>query len=169
MQSINSLRLYPAVFLSCSGWLATAIWHLSLALLVMLCLSTGRATAAEQNYDTLVEQALTYRNDGNFVAAEQSLRQARDLASDTREVDYLLGMVLAFQERFEESMGLLDSALDTYPSDTQLQLAKGRVHSYLGQYSQSLTWVNRVLADQPDNLEALVLSARVNFYNENYA
>ncbi len=119
------------------------------------------------DYDTLLQRALDQRNAGNFSDAEQNLRAARVLAVETSEIDFLLGMVLAFQEKFDESMDVLSKALARYPDDIQLQLAKARVLSYQGRHYESLSVMAAVLVRQPGNREAQMLAARVNFHARN--
>jgi len=134
---------------------------------MLLCCSVV-AIAAEADYDTLIQDALQLRNIGNFTAAEEILRSARNLANETNEVDYLLGMMLAFQERFIEAAAMLDQALSIYPDDIQLLLGKARVLSYQGAYGESIEMANSVLEVLPDNSEALSLLARVYYYQRRY-
>src|SRR5688572_4597051 len=98
--------------------------------LLALLLVCGSAVA--QDYDSLIQQALRQRNAGDFAAAEQTLRQAYAIPADKSEVSYLLAMVLAFQQRYIEAMDLIDTALETYPDNIDLQLARARVLSYQG-------------------------------------
>ena len=130
----NSIRriTYPAV------WLLLAVFNLGFY-----------ANAAPATYDSLLQEALDLRNAGNFTGAEQTLRNARTLAADTNEIDYLLGMTLAFQDRFTEALQVLDSALVSYPEDIQLQIARARVYSYKGEYETALELTEKVLEEDP--------------------
>jgi len=138
-------------------WLLFAVVNLGLC-----------ANASPVTYDSLLQEALDQRNAGNFGAAERALRDARTLAADTNEIDYLLGMILAFQERFNESLQVLDSSLISYPDDIQLQLARARVSSYQGDYETALALTDTVLEQDPGNTEAIMLQARVSYYRKDY-
>ena len=83
-------------------FMASQFRHLKLSYLILLLLST--TAHGQASYDQLIQQALQARNAGNFVTAESTLRQARSLAAESNEVDLLLGMTLAFQERYIEAL-----------------------------------------------------------------
>lgn len=120
--------------------------------------------SAEADYDTLIQESLLARNAGEFLRAEDILRQARTLARESNEVDFLLAMVLAFQERYLEANRILDAALERYPTDQQLVLGKARVLSYQGFYREAIEQADRALAANPGNQDALNLKARVFYY-----
>jgi YaiO family outer membrane protein len=124
---------------------------------------------AQQTYDELIQQALQQRNSGEFQSAEASLRQARELARESNEVDNLLGMTLAFQERFIEALDVIEAALERYPDDRSLQLARARVLSYQGMYDQAIASVSSVLGNDSNNIEAQLLRARIYYYQSRYS
>lgn len=124
--------------------------------------------AAEAGYDDLIQQSLQARNSGDFQQAESLLRQARPLARETNEVDFLLGMNQAFQERFIEAMATLNQALEEYPDDIALRLGRARVLSYQGVYDASLAETDILLSADPSNVEARNLQARIYFYQRRY-
>jgi YaiO family outer membrane protein len=141
-----------------------------LRIFILLLMSIYGASAyAAAGYDELIQESLRYRNEGKFQQAESSLRQALPLASETNEVAYLLGMVVAFQQRFVEASRILDAALVTYPHDIQLLIGKARVLSYQGHYTASVDAANSALALAPGNTEALALKARVHYYQRQYS
>lgn len=136
--------------------------------LVWLLTGSAQTWAAEPGYDDLIQQALQARNAGDFVRAEQLLEQARPQARDSNEVDFLLGMVQAFQERFLEAQQTIETALQRYPDDVSLQLARARILSYQGIYDQAITAADTVIASQPDNNDALNLRARIYYYQSRH-
>lgn len=123
-------------------------------------------TALAQDYDALIQQSLKQRNAGNFAAAEQTLRQAYAIPPDKSEVSYLLGMVMAFQQRFDEAMDMIDSGLAQHPDSVDLQLARARVLSFQGVYQEANTLIDQVLMWNPNNIEALNLSGRIALYQQ---
>lgn len=134
---------------------------LTLTLLALALLATP---ALAQDYDALIQQALQQRNQGDLPAAEKILRQARGLAKDKAEADYLLGMVLAFQQKYTEGLQIIEAALQVKPDDIELQLGRARVLSYQGVYQQASQITNKILAKEPANLEALSLAGRLAYY-----
>lgn len=140
----------------------------ALIVLLSLCACSG-AFAAEPSYDDLIQESMQLRNNGDFEQAEAALRAAIPLANETNDVAFLLAMVVAFQERFIESITILDAALQTYPDDIQLILGKARVLSYQGFYRESIDIADRALALNATNIDALALKARVYYYQRRYA
>ncbi len=140
-----------------------------LAVVLSLAITSTSFAASAPTYDALIQQAIAARNAGNFEAAEANLVLARDLANETSEVDFLLGMVQAFQERFIDAMATLDAALERYPDDVSLRLARARVLSYQGIYEQAIDATDDVLASNPGLLEALNLRARIYFYQNRHS
>lgn len=127
------------------------------------------ANAAEATYDELIQESLQLRNSGDFPAAEETLKRTLPLAAETNEVDFLLAMVIAFQERYTEAIEIVDKSLERYPDDIQLILAKARILSYSGAYNESIEIADSVLAIDPNNYEALSLKARVYYYQRRFA
>lgn len=138
------------------------------SLLSFLLLLPVGLNAAEVGYDDLIQQSLQARNIGEFQRAETLLRRARPLARETNEVDLLLGMNQAFQERFIEAMATINGALEEYPDDVGLRLGRARVLSYQGVYDESLADTEIILSADPSNVEARNLQARIYFYQRRF-
>lgn len=142
---------------------------LSWPVLTAALLTSMSLHAAQVGYDELIQESLQARNNGDFEQAEALLLQARPLARDTNEVDFLIGLTQAFQERFLDAMRTLDAALETYPDDVSLKLARARVLSYQGIYGEAIAQTNSILDDDSTNLDARNLRARIYFYQNRYA
>ncbi len=132
--------------------------------ITLLALALLPAAAFAQDYDALIQQAMQQRDKGDLPAAELILRDARKLAKDKAEADYLLGMVLAFQHKYTQGLQIIEAALQVKPDDTELQLGRARILSYQGVYQQAAQITNKVLAKEPNNLDALSLAGRLAFY-----
>lgn len=152
---------------ACRRMFATGVFYF--ILVIAIASGSDEIIAAEADYDTLIQQSLQLRNDGDFEAAEAVLRQAYVIPTEVNEVAYLLAMVLAFQEKFIEADELLDEALERYPLDLQLILAKARVLSYQGVYGESIDVANTILERLPENTEARNLLGRVYYYQRRYS
>lgn len=70
------------------------------------------------------------RNGGDLTGAESRLREAWPLAANKSEVAYLLGMVLAFQGRYDEGQAIIEAALTDYPDNADLQEARVRIQAF---------------------------------------
>lgn len=117
-----------------------------------------------QDYDSLVRNALELRNSGDLAGAEARLREAWPLASDKSEVAYLLGMVLAFQQRFQEGQALITAALADHPGNLDLQLGQARILAFQGQHDDAASAVAALLQQHPGNTEAINLAGRIALY-----
>lgn len=139
---------------------------LRLAALICALSACTTSVAAEQvvDYDALVQEAIALRNAGNMPAAETALRQAWEIVDNKSEAAYLLGLVIAFQDRYAEAIVILDDALVDYPEDNNLLLAKARVRSYQGLLQEAETLAQAVLDEEPGNLEARNLTGRIALY-----
>lgn len=137
-----------------------------LLLLVLLCPLELDSAAFAQDYDSLIHQAITVRNQGNFEEAEQILRQAYPIPADKSEVASLLGMVLAFQERFIEGLAIIDKALIENPDSPDLLMARARILSFQGLYRESEDIVERLLVTDPQNPDLLNLAGRLALYQQ---
>lgn len=136
----------------------------ALATALATALLAASLPALAQDYDTLIQQAIEQRNFGDMAGAEETLRMAYPIPADKTEVAYLLGTVLAFQERYDEALTMIDAALDQNPGNTDLQLARARVLSYRGVYREAETTTAAILAREPQNTEARNLAGRVALY-----
>ncbi len=119
-----------------------------------------------QDYDQLIQQAITQRNAGELAAAEQTLLTAYPIPSDKTEVSTLLAMVIAFQTRYNEALFMLDEALAKNPEDIGLRLGRARVRAFQGLFPEAADWTAEVLQQHPDNIEALNLAGRIALYQQ---
>lgn len=133
-------------------------------LITAVLLASIAGTVVAQDYDTLIKQAMGQRDAGDLAAAEQTLRLAYPIPPDKTEVTYLLGMMIAFQERYAEALDMIDSGLKEHPDSIDLKMARARVLSYTGAYDEAGDIINEVLTQQPDNIEALDLVGRIALY-----
>lgn len=99
-------------------------------LLLSLALLGASPALLAQDYDTLIREALELRNADDLSGAEARLREAWSLADDKSEVAYLLGMVLAFQQRYDEGLTIIEAALRDYPNNPDLQEAQTRIRAF---------------------------------------
>jgi YaiO family outer membrane protein len=118
-------------------------------------------TVRAQDYDTLIQQALDLRNREDFAGAEVLLRQAYPIPPDKSEVATLLGLVLAFQEKFDDAIVVLESELANQPSHPELRLALARVQYFTRDHANARRNITQVLEQDANNLTALILAGRV--------
>ncbi len=138
----------------------------ALSLLFAAVISLMSAGLQAQDYDQLIQQAITERNAGEFAAAEQTLRTAYAIPPDKTEVSTLLAMVIAFQARYEEAISILEDALAQNPDDIGLRLGMARIRAYQSLFAEAAQLADAVAQRHPDNVEALNLSGRIALYQQ---
>lgn len=119
-----------------------------------------------QDYDQLIQQAISQRNAGELGAAELTLREAYRIPEDKTEAATLLAMVIAFQARYQEAIAILEEALAENPTDIGLRLGKARVRAFQGLFPEAAQLTADVVQAHPDNVEALNLAGRIALYQQ---
>ena len=114
-----------------------------------------------QDYDSLIEQARTLQSNGDLAGAEDLLRIALEIPEDKSEVATLLGLNIAFQERYDEGLTMIESELAKQPQQQDLRIALARINYFKRNYTIALSNLDLVLAINDRNLEALLLSGQV--------
>lgn len=129
---------------------------------VVLAPALSETRAAD--YAHLIEQASEARNAGNFAKSEQLLRDALSIAPDSAEAGSLLALVIAFQNRNEEALRLIEEISTKSPEDRFARITYARILSFSGQYSQSIRILNPFLQGEQRDRDALVLAGRIQFF-----
>jgi len=128
----------------------------------------AQIAAPTADFDGLMAQAVAARRAGDFPVAEAHVRRALALRPGDAEARSLLGHVLVFQQRFDEALVELETARRAVPADRDIQLAIARVRSYRGEYAQAEAVADDVLKQEPDNVGAIGLKARLAYYQKRY-
>ena len=137
---------------------------LPIATLLCALAAAELAHAADPVAQTLYDQAVAARNQGDFAGAIEKLEAARRLDRDNLEVSTLLGMVYGFVGRFDDAQRELERAHRLAPRDGDIVLALTRIKAYRHDFAGAERDVASVLARQPRNADALALSGRLAFY-----
>ncbi len=121
--------------------------------------------AFAQLYDELIQDALAARDAGDLPRAESLLREAYPIPDDKSEVALLLGMVVAFQGRYDEALALFDQGLAGNPADSELRMARARVLFWQGETSAASRQLDELLAQDPQHAEARALARQLDAGN----
>jgi YaiO family outer membrane protein len=134
-----------------------------------ICLAGNFAAAAQDQYERLYEIARQARQDGDLGIATAALERAIIFRPNSVDALYLLGMVLAYQDRIPEALVKLRRARDLDPANDEVRLGLARVLGWSGKTSAAEREVSVVLERQPGNSEARLLKARFAYYQDRLA
>lgn len=126
------------------------------------CLFASSSFSPAQDYDSLIQQALSERNAGQFARAEQTLKNAYDIPTDKSEAGGLLTLIIAYQERYTEALELANQLLVDYPNNEQLQIIKARILYYQGNWQDARQTLEPMVARPNPNLDAVSLQGQIN-------
>ncbi len=107
-----------------------------------------------------VNRAILYLRTNRFKEAERDLKRAQALASDSPEIESLLGLLAQKQGATAKAISHLRKAVKQKPRDLATQYALGRLLEKTNdeEYQQAL---KDILAIQPNNLKVLIEHAKV--------
>ncbi len=108
-----------------------------------------------------------YLNTGNGVAAEKELKRAEGLGASGSYLARLMGKALLLQRRYEEVLKL--SAGSGTEDDIDLMVLRARALEGLDEFAKARRLFERVLGKQPENAEALLGLATLEFREGNDA
>jgi tetratricopeptide (TPR) repeat protein len=121
-------------------------------------------TEMEPGYaDGWVNVARARIQEGNMSGAEEMLRRALTIDANLAKTHFFLGTALKSLGRYDEALTHLRAAADKYPRDRVVLNQLGRVLFLKRQYEPAVEALNRVLAVDPEDLQAhynLMLSYR---------
>jgi tetratricopeptide (TPR) repeat protein len=92
--------------------------------------------------------------EGNTTDAETVLRTALEKSPDLAKTHFFLGTTLKTQGRYKEAIDHLRNAAEKYPRDRVVLNQIGRVLFLMRQFEESVEVLNRVLAIDPEDLQA---------------
>ena len=114
-----------------------------------------RVTEMEPGYaDGWVNVGRARLQEGNVSGAEEVLRRALEIDPDLAKSHFFLGMALKALGRYDEALVHLREAAARYPRDRVVLNQTGRVLFLKRQYREALTEFRRVLAIDPEDLQA---------------
>jgi tetratricopeptide (TPR) repeat protein len=123
-----------------------------------------KVTEMEPGYaDGWVNVARARIQEGNMTGAEEMLRKALAIDAGLAKTHFFLGTALKSLGRYDEALTHLRTAADKYPRDRVVLNQLGRVLFLKRQYEPAVEALNRVLAIDPEDLQAhynLMLSYR---------
>jgi tetratricopeptide (TPR) repeat protein len=104
--------------------------------------------------DGYVNVARANLQEGNLPAAEAMLRKALALNPELAKTHFFLGTVLKGLGRYDEALTHLQTASTKYPRDRVVLNQLGRVHFLKRQFPEAVASLKRVLAIDPEDLQA---------------
>jgi tetratricopeptide (TPR) repeat protein len=114
-----------------------------------------KVTEMEPGYaDGWVNVARARLQEGNMAGAEAMLRRALEIDAGLAKTHFFLGTVLKSLGRYDESVSHLRTASEKYPRDRVVLNQLGRVLFLQRQYAPAIDALQRVLAIDPEDLQA---------------
>jgi tetratricopeptide (TPR) repeat protein len=113
--------------------------------------------------DGWVNVARARIQEGNMSAAEEMLKRALGIDPGLAKTHFFLGTALKSLGRYDEAIEHLKTAAAKYPRDRVVLNQLGRVYFLKRQFAESVDALTRVLAIDPEDLQAhynLMLSYR---------
>src|SRR5262245_34588061 len=114
-------------------------------------MSKKKAIAAQQ----LLEQAMNFHRMGLLAEAEQLYRQALETKPRDAQVQHMLGVLRAQQDRLDEALELVSAALRSNPSSFVAASDLGLILHKLGRDAEALSRFDLALAIRADYAPAL--------------
>lgn len=117
----------------------------------------GSSRARELMAQLGVRKSMQAARTGDLDAAEQFCLEGLEIHPDSPDLNSVLGLLYAQQERFEEAVIRLESARRVRPSDPRIVVNLAQIHARLGRFDQArwvLTEGERVLMEQGKVSEA---------------
>lgn len=111
----------------------------------------GSARARELMAQLGVRKSMQAARTGDLDAAEQFCLEGLEIHPDSPDLNSVLGLLYAQQERFEQAVIRLESARRVRPSDSRIVVNLAQIHARLGRFDQArwvLTEGERVLMEQ---------------------
>jgi YaiO family outer membrane protein len=121
-----------------------------------LCLAQPHLAWAATFSETY-EQGVRLKVAGDYPAAERALKEALALQPDNADTLLQLGLVQAYQEKYDGALASLARAHALAPDYHDVTIAIARIRSWQGRDADAIAELDRVLAHAPDHAEALGL------------
>ncbi len=102
-----------------------------------------------------INLARVYISEGNLTDAEAQLQEAESRQPGYLKTAYFRAEVLRGSGYYEEALAEWLTVYEKYPDDRVLLLSIARVHYLMERYPESMQWIERVLAIDPENLGGL--------------
>jgi tetratricopeptide (TPR) repeat protein len=110
---------------------------------------------AEPGYvDGPINVARAQIQEGSVAAAEEMLKKALSIDGRPARAHYFMGLALKALGRYDEALAHFQTASTQYPRDRVVLNQIGRVLFLQRKFSEAITALNRVLAIDPEDLQA---------------
>ncbi len=98
----------------------------------------------------MIEQALDYYQDGNYEAAFALYQRMLDDEPGNHEVLYMMSMCRQKQERWQDAIGYLSEAIDSYPDNALYHYAVGGLYMRIGDAARAIKGYSKASELRPN-------------------
>lgn len=110
---------------------------------------------APENPEGPINEARVYLEEGQLVEAEEALGVAEERRPGYLKTVYFRGALLREHGDYQDALKEWRRVAQAYPEDREVLRGIGRLYYLLGEYEESLEWMDRVLAIDPEDVGAL--------------
>ena len=98
---------------------------------------------------------------GDWVGAQQVADQIKHIGNTDQIADQIMGVILAGQKNYGESIAAFKRAYDNSPTETQPIAAMVRTYVLAGKQKEAMSFLTSVLAANPANVDARVMQGQL--------
>jgi tetratricopeptide (TPR) repeat protein len=127
------------------------------------------ASTHAQTYEYMVDKAMDYLEQKDYIAAEESLKAAmRKEPANPNNIMLMvnLGTIQRNLEKYDEALVSYNIAIDKFPGKHFLKQSRAALYCEMGQYENAMKDYNAILLYAPNDLEALYRRGLLHLYNK---
>lgn len=98
---------------------------------------------------------------GDWIGAQHVADQIKSIGNPGQVADQIMGVVLAGQKNYGDSIAAFKRAYDSSPSETQPITAMVRTYVLAGKQKEAMSFLASVLATNPANLDARIMQGQL--------
>lgn len=98
---------------------------------------------------------------GDYAGAQVLAEKAKRSSEKTPVADQILGAISSGQNDFEGALNAFKRAHEAAPNDTQPIAAIIRTYMRAGKTNEAITFIDKILKDNPNNIEALLIKGQI--------
>ena len=124
--------------------------------------------SAEESAEKFIESGKALMSEGEYDKARLEFRNAIQINPTEAEPYYQLSLIDEKNQKWKEMYANLRAAQSLDPDNPKIMLKLGQMEVVTGQIEEALSSAEKVLAIEPDNIEAILLRANAFMKQQNF-